>query len=76
MTEKAVSHRANLTASKTYSLRSDDRFDMKTFTELKNAPAIVLAYDGLNPHPATLYYLEPYYNDPNLSCFADSNEWI
>src|SRR5438034_828356 len=61
--------RANLTASKTYSLRSDDRFDMKTFTELKNAQAIVLAYDGFNPHPPTLCYLKPYYNDPNLSYF-------
>src|SRR6266566_9306481 len=69
LTGKAVSPRANLTASKTYSLRSDDRFDMKTFTELKNAQAIVLAYDGFNPHPPTLCYLKPYYNDPNLSYF-------
>jgi hypothetical protein len=69
LTGKAISHRANLTASKTYSPRSDDRFDMKTFTELKNAQAIVLAYDGLNPLPPTLCYLKPYYNDPNLSYF-------
>lgn len=69
LTGKAISHRANLTASKTYSPRSEDRFDMKTFTELKNAQAIVLAYDGLNPLPPTLCYLKPYYNDPNLSYF-------
>ena len=69
LTGKAVSHRANLTASKTYSPRSEDRFDMKTFTELKNAQAVVLAYDGLNPLPPTLCYLKPYYNDPNLSYF-------
>ena len=42
---------------------------MKTFTELKNAQAIVLAYDGFNPHPPTLCYLKPYYNDLNLSYF-------
>jgi TraM recognition site of TraD and TraG len=69
LTGKAVSHRANLSASKSYSPRSEDRFDMKTFTELKNAQAIVLAYDGLNPLPPTLCYLKPYYNDPNLSYF-------
>ena len=40
---------------------------MKTFTELKNAQAIVLAYDGLNPLPPSLCYLKPYYNDPNVS---------
>ena len=69
LTGKAISRRASLTASKTYSLRSDDRFDMKTFTELKNAQAIVLAYDGFDPLPPTFCYLKPYYNDPNLSYF-------
>ncbi len=69
LTGKAVSNRANLTASKTYSPHSDYRFDMKTFTELKNAQAIVFAYDGLNPLPPTFCYLKPYFNDPNLSYF-------
>jgi hypothetical protein len=69
LTGKAISHRANLTASKTYSPRMDDRFDMKTFTELKNAQAVVTAYDGLNPLPPMFCYLKPYYNDPNLSYF-------
>ncbi len=48
---------------------TDYRFDMKTFTELKNAQAIVMAYDGLNPLPPTFCYLKPYFNDPNLSYF-------
>jgi hypothetical protein len=69
LTGKAVSHRANLTTSKTYSPHSDYRFDMKTFTELKNAQAIVFAYDGLNPIPPTFCYLKPYFNDPDLSYF-------
>jgi hypothetical protein len=69
LTGKAVSHRANLTASKSYSPHTDYRFDMKTFTELKNAQAIVMAYDGLNPLPPTFCYLKPYFNDPNLSYF-------
>jgi len=69
LTGKAISHRANLTASKTYSPHSDYRFDTKTFTELRNAQSVVIAYDGLNPLPPTFCYLKPYYNDPNLSYF-------
>jgi TraM recognition site of TraD and TraG len=66
---KAISNRANVTASKSYNTRTDYRFDMKTFTELKNAQAIVIAYDGLNPMPPMLCYLKPYYNDVNRSYF-------
>ncbi len=40
---------------------------MKTFTELKNAQAIAVAYDGLNPMPPMFCYLKPYYNDVNRS---------
>jgi type IV secretory pathway VirB2 component (pilin) len=69
LTGTSISHKANLTASKSYNPRSDFRFDMKTFTELKNAQAIVVAYDGLNPLPPTFCYLKPYYNDPNKSYF-------
>ena len=69
LTGKAVSHRANITASKSYNTQTDFRFDMKTFTELRNAQAIAIAYDGLNPIPPTFCYLKPYYNDPNKSYF-------
>ena len=69
VTGKALSHRANITASKSYSTQSDYRFDMKTFTELRNAQAVVIAYDGLNPKPPMLCYLKPYYNDPNQNYF-------
>jgi hypothetical protein len=66
---KAISHRANLTASKSYSPHSEFRFDMKTFTELKNAQSVVIAYDGFNPLPPTFCYLKPYFNDVNTSYF-------
>jgi argonaute-like protein implicated in RNA metabolism and viral defense len=36
---------------------------MKTFTELKNAQSITIAYDGLNPMPPMFCCLKPYYND-------------
>ena len=66
---KAISNRANVTASKSYNTRTDYRFDTKTFTELKNAQAIAIAYDGLNPMPPMFCYLKPYYNDVNRSYF-------
>jgi hypothetical protein len=69
LTGKAISHRANITASKSYYPHSDFRFDMKTFTELKNAQSVVMAYDGFNPMPPAFCYLKPYYNDINESYF-------
>jgi len=69
LTGNALSHRANLSASKSYYPQSDYRFDTKTFTELKNAQAVVIAYDGFNPMPPAFCYLKPYYNDPNISYF-------
>ena len=66
---KALSNRANVTASKSYNTHIDFRFDMKTFTELKNAQAITIAYDGFNPMPPTFCYLKPYFNDVNHSYF-------
>ena len=42
---------------------------MKTFTELKNAQAVVLAYDGVDPIPAQLVYLKPHYLNPSVSYF-------
>ena len=69
LTGNAVSHRANITASKSYNTQTDYRFDMKTFMELRNAQSVTIAYDGLNPLPPTFCYLKPYYNDPNQSYF-------
>jgi len=74
LTGNAVSHRANITASKSYNTQSDYRFDMKTFTELRNAQSVTIAYDGLNPMPPTFCYLKPYYNDPNKSYFRQLAE--
>ena len=69
LTGNTLSHRANITASKSYNTQTDFRFDMKTFTELRNAQSVVIAYDGLNPIPPSFCYLKPYYNDPNKSYF-------
>src|SRR5438046_1849544 len=70
LTGKALSHKANLIASKSYNTQSDYRFDMNTFMELRNAQSVVVAYDGINPTPPMFCYLKPYYNDPNDSYFV------
>ena len=69
LTGRATAHRATLTTSKSYNTQTMPVFEPKMFSELKNAQAIVLAYDGLNPLPPTLCYLKPYYLDPNISYF-------
>jgi TraM recognition site of TraD and TraG len=70
LTGKPISNRANITTSKSYNTQNDFRFDTKTFTELRNAQAVVIAYDGLNPLPPTFCFLKPYYNDVNKSYFV------
>jgi hypothetical protein len=69
LTGKPLSDKTNISASKSYHSQIDFRFDTKTFTELKNAESVTIAYDGFNPMPPTLCYLKPYYNDPNKSYF-------
>src|SRR3984957_7825588 len=69
LTGKALSHKSNITASKSYNTQVDFRFDMKTFTELRNAQSVTIAYDGTNPMPPMFCYLKPYFNDPNKSYF-------
>jgi TraM recognition site of TraD and TraG len=74
LTGKALSHRANITASKSYSPYTDYRFDIKTFMELHNAESVVIAYDGTNPLPPTFCYLKPYFNNPNKSYFEQHRD--
>jgi hypothetical protein len=69
LTGKAMSHKANITASKSYSPHHDLRFDVKDFMELRNAQSVTIAYDGTNPMPPMFCYLKPYYNDVNKSYF-------
>ena len=66
---RTTAHRSAITTSKSYDVARLPVFEPKVFAELKNAQAIVLAYDGLNPLPPTYCYLKPYYLDPSLSYF-------
>lgn len=67
LTGRSAANRSTVSATKTYSLHLDYVFQPKTFAELQNAQAIVLAYDGTNPLPPTFCYLKPYYLDVQSS---------
>jgi len=69
LTGRATAHRATLSTSKSYNTQLLPIFEPKIFAELKNAQAIVLAYDGLNPLPPTFCYLKPHYLPPDVSYF-------
>ncbi len=69
LTGRAGAHRASVSATKTYQPHRECVFEPKVFTELRNAHAIVLAYDGTDPQPAQRCYLKPHYLDPNVSYF-------
>jgi len=69
LTGLASAHRSTIGTSKGYSLQRDFIFEPRVFSELKNAQAIVLAYDGVNPWPPTYCYLKPYYLDLDKTYF-------
>lgn len=68
-TGRTTSHKSAITATKSYDIHRLSVFEPKIFAELKNAQAIALGYDGLNPLPPSYCYLKPYYLDPNRSYF-------
>ena len=59
LTGRPAAHKTTVGAMKTYRLQREYLFEPMVFTELQNAQAIVLAYDGLNPWPPTYCYLKP-----------------
>jgi hypothetical protein len=68
-TGRTTAHHATITASKSYAFHREYVFEAKTFAELTNAQAIVLAYDGFNPWPPTYCYLKPYFLNRNETYF-------
>ena len=55
--------------TKSYVPRREPRFPPSAFAELRNAKAIVAAYDGRNPLPPTYCYLKPWYLPADLGYF-------
>jgi hypothetical protein len=69
LTGRATASKHTLTASKTYAPHHDYIFPARVFTELQNAQAIALPYDGINPLPPQFCYLKPHYLDVQTSYF-------
>ena len=51
--------RGSVSASKQYQKHKEPLFEEKTFFDLKNAQAVVAAFDGVSPLPRTFCYLKP-----------------
>ena len=69
LTGRATAGRQSLMASKSYAAVHEHIFAPRVFTELQNAQAIVLPYDGINPLPPQFCYLKPHYLDVQTSYF-------
>lgn len=70
LTGRSAAHKATVSTSKAYVSQREAVFEPKVFAELKNAQAIVLAYDGLSPLPPTYCYLKPDYLPKQQTYFA------
>jgi TraM recognition site of TraD and TraG len=69
LTGRPTAHRQSLSASKSYAPHHEYIFAPRVFTQLQNAQAIVIPYDGINPLPPQYCYLKPYYLNVQTSYF-------
>ncbi|MEK7992940.1 MAG: type IV secretion system DNA-binding domain-containing protein [Planctomycetota bacterium] len=69
LTGRAAANKHSITATKSYAPTHEHVFAPRMFTQLQNAQAIVLPYDGVNPLPPQLCYLKPHYLDVQTSYF-------
>lgn len=56
---RTSSSKGSVSASKQYQKHKEPLFDENVFFELKNAQAVVVAFDGISPLPPTYCYLKP-----------------
>jgi hypothetical protein len=69
LTGRPTANRQSLSASKSYAPHHEYIFAPRVFTQLQNAQAIALPYDGINPLPPQYCYLKPHYLDVQTSYF-------
>jgi hypothetical protein len=69
LTGRPTAGKQSLSASKSYAPHHEYIFAPRVFTQLQNAQAIALPYDGINPLPPQYCYLKPYYLDVQTSYF-------
>ncbi len=58
---RTAGSRSSVSTSKSYQVRQQERFPVKAFYSLKNAQAIAVCFDGVNPIPTSYCYLKPYW---------------
>ena len=56
---RTSSSKGSVSASKQYQKHKEPMFEEKVFFELKNAQAVIVAFDDVSPLPATYCYLKP-----------------
>jgi hypothetical protein len=56
---RTSSSKGSVSASKQYQKHMEPLFEEKVFFDLKNAQAVVVAFDGVSPLPPTFCYLKP-----------------
>jgi hypothetical protein len=66
---RTSSSKGSVSASKQYQKHKEPVFEEKVFFDLKNAQAIVVAFDGVSPLPPTYCYLKPDFLPVALSWF-------
>jgi len=66
---RTSSNKGSVSASKQYQKHKESLFEERVFFELKNAQAIVAAFDGVSPQPATYCYLKPDFLPSDMTWF-------
>ncbi len=56
---RTSSSKGSVAAAKQYQKNKEPLFEEKIFFDLKNAQAVVIAFDGITPQPPTYCYLKP-----------------
>jgi TraM recognition site of TraD and TraG len=66
---RTSSSKGSVSASKQYQKHKEPLFEEKVFFDLKNAQAVVVAFDGTSPLPPTYCYLKPDFLRKNMTWF-------
>lgn len=66
---RTSSSKGSVSASKQYQKHMEPLFEEKVFFDLKNAQAVVVAFDGVSPLPPTYCYLKPDFLPVTMSWF-------
>lgn len=66
---RTSSSRGSVSASKQYQKHKEPLFDENVFFALKNAQAVIVAFDGVSPLPPTYCYLKPDFMPVQMTWF-------